>query len=118
MVRGKERRGRQHGSADSGATSVLRSRYRGGFIPQQQFDKDDDTLIVLKFAIIEVAQQPLGARLGTIDADNAEVLEADLLDPRVDDAARLLQDLEPAGRRTFTAAYDGHCDCLLREGLG
>ena len=67
---------------------------------------------------IEVAQHPLGARLGTIDADNAEVLRSNLLDPGVNDAAGLLQDLEAAGRRTFTAACDGHCDCLLREGLG
>src|ERR1700720_2122243 len=68
---------------------------------------------------IEVAQHPLRAGLGTIDANNAKVLRSDLLDPGVNDAARLLQDLWTTGRRTFTAASDGHSDCLLvREELG
>jgi hypothetical protein len=31
---------------------------------------------------IEVAEHPLEARLGAIDADDAEVLRPDLLDPR------------------------------------
>jgi hypothetical protein len=31
-------------------TASSRARYRGGFIPQQQFDKDADTLILLDFS--------------------------------------------------------------------
>ena len=64
---------------------------------------------------IEVAQHPLGAGLGTIDADNAKMLRSDLLDARVNDAARLLQDLRTTARRAFTAASNGHSGCLLRE---
>src|ERR1700686_4294006 len=68
---------------------------------------------------IEVAQHPLRAGLGTIDANDAKMLGSNLLDPRVNDAARLLQDLWATGRSTFTAASNGHSDCLLvREKLG
>src|SRR5205085_1531773 len=67
---------------------------------------------------VEVAEHPLGAGLGTIDADDAEVLGSDLLDARVNDAGRLLQDLARTGPRPFPSSCSGHVDTPPEEGLG
>jgi hypothetical protein len=52
---------------------------------------------------VEVGEQDLGAGLGTIDADEGEVLRADGDDARVDDTPRLVKGLRrrlaPALRR-------------------
>ena len=47
-------------------------------------------------AAVEVGEQELGACLGAVDADDAEVFGTDLLDARMKDAARLAD----GGRRT------------------
>src|SRR5229473_4959237 len=41
----------------------------------------------------KVAQHPLGAGLGAIDTDDAEMLRSDFLDPDMNDPRGLLQDL-------------------------
>jgi hypothetical protein len=46
---------------------------------------------------VEIGQQELGANLGTVEAEDAEVLGADLLDARMEDAPRLT---DGAGSRT------------------
>ena len=67
---------------------------------------------------VEVAQHPFGASLGAIDADEAEVLGADALHPRVDDAAGLLQDLPLAsGPASLTALGGGHGNRPPKEGI-
>ena len=67
---------------------------------------------------IEVTQHPLGSILGTIDADNAEVLRPDLLHAGLNDARRLSQDglrksLRPLLGTFFTVFNVGnHDNCL------
>jgi hypothetical protein len=84
-----------------GLTQLSRRRRQGGPVMLDDGGWNQDIAI-------EVAQHPLGAGLGTIDADNAKMLRSDLLDARVNDAARLLQDLRTTARRAFTAASNGH----------
>jgi hypothetical protein len=50
----------------------------------------------------EVAQHPLGAGLGAIDTDDAEMLRSNLLDPDMNDARGLLQDLRTTRPRMST----------------
>jgi hypothetical protein len=63
----------------------------------------------------EIAKHPLGARLGTIDADNAEMFRPDLLDARVDEAAGLLQDVGATGASTLTGSWSGMGTYLQKE---
>ena len=65
---------------------------------------------------VEVGEHPLGAGLGTVEADDAEVLGSDLLDARVKDAGRLLQDLARTGPRPFPSSCSGHVDTPPEEG--
>jgi hypothetical protein len=53
---------------------------------------------------IEVGEEELGAGLGAVEADDAEVLGTDLLDARVEDAAGLA---EGASRGPATRATSG-----------
>jgi hypothetical protein len=61
---------------------------------------------------VEVGQHPLGASLGRIDGDDAEVLGPDRLDAGVDDPAGLLEKLREPGTGALAAARDGHRDYL------
>ena len=65
---------------------------------------------------VEVGKHPFGAGLGAVDGDDAEVLGADLLDARVEGAARLLDDVGGAGAGTFAGGAAGHKDCLRKRG--
>jgi hypothetical protein len=63
---------------------------------------------------VKITEHPLKAGLGAIDPDNAEMFGADLLDPRMNEAARLLEDRREPG----TGAFAGTCcwhDSHLRE---
>jgi len=48
---------------------------------------------------VEVGEQPLGACLGAIDGDDAEVFGSDLLDARVEGAAGVLDRVRAWGAR-------------------
>ena len=67
---------------------------QGGAVVFDDRGRDEDIAV-------EVAEHPLGAGLGTIDADDAEVLGSDLLDAGVNDAGRLVQDLARRDRDCF-----------------
>lgn len=67
---------------------------------------------------LEVAEQELGAGLSTIDADDAAMLGAHLLDAGVDDAARLLQEVRRTGPRPFAGAAGYPRDYLQEQGQG
>jgi hypothetical protein len=69
-----------------------------------------------KDVAIEVAEHPLGASLGTIDTDDAKVFRADLLDARMEGAARLLDDVQGARPAPFTGVCGRHRDCLQKRG--
>ena len=81
----------------------------GGAVVLDGGGRDEDVAV-------EVGKHPLGAGLGAIDGDDAEVLRADLLDARVEGAARLLDDVGGAGAGTFAGGAAGHKDCLRKRG--
>ena len=64
---------------------------------------------------IEVGEQELGACLGAVEADDAEVFGPDLLDARVEGAAGLLDDVGGAGAGTIAGGATGHKDCLRKR---
>jgi len=66
----------------------------------------------------EIGEHPLGACLGTVDADDAEVLGAHLLDPGMEGATRLLHDIGTARVGAPTGVRTGHRNCLQRRGKG
>jgi hypothetical protein len=66
---------------------------------------------------VEVDEHPLGASLGAVDGDDAEVLGADVLNARVDDAAGLLQDIGTGLAATPAGQGSGH-DNLRVKGPG
>src|SRR5207249_4851367 len=65
---------------------------------------------------VEVSEEELGARFGTIEADNAEVLRTDQLHAGVQDAARLGDTRRrPARRRAFAGTSRGHETSLRKR---
>ena len=69
-------------------------------------------------AAVEVGEHPLGPGLGTIDADDAEVLRSDGLDPGSDHPARLVDGLgrgREASFRGLESTSHGK-DLLVRVG--
>jgi len=66
---------------------------------------------------VKVAEHPLGAGLGTIDTDDAEVLRAHLLHPRMKTTARFLQVLWAPGP-TPTATIREHSKPPPQRELG
>ena len=80
------------------------SCFQGGAVMLDDGRRDDDVAV-------EIAEHPLGTGLGTINADDAEVFGPYLLDARMNDAARLLQDLlgtGPRRPRPFATSCRGH----------
>src|SRR5262249_45055322 len=71
-----------------------------------------------EYIAIEVAEHELGAGLGTIHADDAEMLGTHLLDAGVNDAARLLQEVRRTRSRPVTGAADDHWNYLQEKGQG
>jgi hypothetical protein len=64
-------------------------------------------------AAVEVGEEELGARLGAVDADDAEVFGPDLLDAWMQHAARLAEDgRRSAARAVPTATGSSHETCL------
>jgi len=64
---------------------------------------------------IEVAEHPLGAGLGGIDADDAEMFGADPLDSGVEGASRLLEHLRPARAALLSRTCSSHGNYLLER---
>src|SRR5581483_5412562 len=70
-------------------------------------------------ATIEVGEEQLGACLGTVEAENAKVFRTDLLDARMEHAARLAhRHGNTAPRRTTTGAGSSHETSLQKDGSG
>jgi len=68
---------------------------------------------------IKVGQEELGTRLGRVEADDAEVLRADLLHARVQHAARFADvGFRPTGGRAFASTCGGHHANLRKKGWG
>jgi hypothetical protein len=66
---------------------------------------------------VEISEEELGAGLGTVEADNAEVVRADLLNAGMQDAARLAHAVVRAPRgRAFASPRSSHRTCLREEG--
>src|SRR5207244_11357192 len=68
---------------------------------------------------VEVGEQPLGAGLVAVEADDAEVIRADLLDAGVQDAAQLGDGggRTPPGR-VFAGTSRSHGTSLREKGTG
>src|SRR5262249_857814 len=66
----------------------------------------------------EIAEHPLGAGLGTINADDAEVLRSHLLHARMDDPAGLVQDVGATSPTSLTGTCRRHVDMPPEEKLG
>src|SRR5262249_2158010 len=66
----------------------------------------------------EIAEHPLGAGLGTINADDAEVLRSHLLHARMDDPAGLVQDVGATSPTWLTGTCRSHVDMPPEEKLG
>ena len=67
---------------------------------------------------VEIGERPFGPGLGTIDANDAEMLRPDLLDPRMNDAARLLQKLAGSRPGLLGRTFGHHEDYLQKRQLG
>src|SRR5262245_57817849 len=69
-------------------------------------------------AAVEVGEEELGASLGAVEADDAEVFRADLLDAWVEDAAWLADGVDPSsGSRAAVGAGSGH-ESSVQQGMG
>jgi hypothetical protein len=65
-----------------------------------------------KNSTVEVPEEPLGSRLGTVDTHNAKVLWSRLLDTRLNDAGGLANDSQREGFRTsFFTLFVGFSGC-------
>src|SRR5262249_51851615 len=70
-------------------------------------------------APIEVGEEELGAGLGTVEADDAEVGRADLLDAGMEHAARLAgSGRRTTGGRAVAGTRSSHGTCLRKKGWG
>jgi len=91
-------------SAD-GLTELVDRGVESGSVMREQRGRHQDVAV-------EISEHPLGARLGAIDRDDAEVLGADLLDARVECAAGLLQNVGTSATRALASVRTGHGDRL------
>jgi hypothetical protein len=82
----------------------------GGAVVLDDGRRDEDLAV-------EVGKHPLGAGLGTVDGDDAEVLGPDLLNARMDGARRFVQNLRGAVTGTATGR-GGQSNCFQRRGKG
>src|SRR5205085_9241393 len=67
---------------------------------------------------VEIGEHPFGACLGTVDADDAKMFGADLLDAWMDDTAWLVNKLGVARPGPLGGALGRHQDYLRKEPWG
>src|SRR5258708_2676740 len=84
----------------------------GGPVVRDGGGRDED-------AGIEVSEEELGVSFAAVEAEDAEVIGSDLLDARVEDAARLGdRELTASRREAFAGSRRSHGSCLREKGCG
>src|SRR5262249_21208558 len=63
----------------------------------------------------EIAKHPLGTGLGTVNADDTEVLRPHLMHARMDDPARLVHDVGATSPTSLTGTCRRHGTCLQKR---
>src|SRR6266850_5177799 len=89
----------------AGPAELIDGGVEGGAVVREQRGGHQDVAV-------EIGEHPLGAGLGAIDRDDAEVFGTDLLDARMKSAAGLLNNVGASRTGAMTGARTGHRDCL------